>query len=472
MSEHSLLLTCRLTDRFGNPINPYFKGSVTYTPEFTADANSHSVSIEGYVAVYAGKVKISPPFPFCITSQFELAMPKDGTVNYSLVSFHTWVAQCRSESTSETGQINLLISIGTYVSSQKAVDLLVPRVDKDLCVIGSVCINANQIYDSGKIHGECCILCKNAGLRVKISQYNAISDGKKRSFRNSDAVKGYGGLGILSPDEVSYFNVFVNGVLQPKANYILKKGDLTFKTKNIPSKGQTVIILFVTWGDQGKAKVNAVEWQYSAMSDGRKKIYTNGDELPCYKSRGIPSPCEVSYFNLYVNGVLQPKKTYSVRKGVLKLLTCDAPSKGALVILESVVICDPMRRLFRIKNLSYNAYSNGGKIYTDRNEIAMYGMSGISGPTEFSYQNLFVNGVLQPHANYNAHKGCLILETVDSPTVRAPITLQTICSSAAVPYCKTQFSKRALMEWEKKFGDIKHINDAQCNDKNLPFGKC
>ena len=164
------------------------------------------------------------------------------------------------------------------------------------------------------------------------------ADGAKQTFRNSDELKEYGGCGILSPTEVSYCNVFVNGLLQPKKNYILKKGELTFTTQDIPSKGQTVIILFVTWMSQNCKIMDAVEWQFSAISNGTKRLYTNGDELEEYRSRGIPSPTEVSFFNLYIDGVLQPQINYCVRKGVLELTAKDAPTKEAFIILDSVMI--------------------------------------------------------------------------------------------------------------------------------------
>jgi hypothetical protein len=60
-------------------------------------------------------------------------------------------------------------------------------------------------------------------LKAQIYQYNALSDGKKRIYTNQDELKEYGDMGILSPDATSYYNLFVNGVLQPKTNYKIKK---------------------------------------------------------------------------------------------------------------------------------------------------------------------------------------------------------------------------------------------------------
>ncbi|MGE4352891.1 MAG: DUF4183 domain-containing protein [Oscillospiraceae bacterium] len=470
MSKHSPFLICRLTDQFGNLISPYEPGAVTYTLMRICDDKHWSVSILGYIVVYEDEEKISPPIPFCIISSFCLTVPKASSVTFQLINFHVWAISCQHKCTSEVGQIKILISIETYASSQKKTALLVPRVDENLCVIGSACIHADQIFDSTQISSKYCILY-NAGLRAEVSQYDAIADGKKRCFRNSDEKKEYRGFGILSPEEVSYYNVFVNGLLQPKKNYILKKGELIFTTQNIPSKGQTVIILFVTWKNANWETVDSTEWQYSVISDGFKKIYTNEDELPEYKSRGIPSPYEVSFFNLYINGVLQPKANYCVRKGMLKLTTEDVPAKGAFVILESVVIRDPERRLFRTLTSSYNAYSNGSKIYTNQDEIAMYGLDGISKPGCNSYQNLFINGIIQPHKNYSVYKSCLILETEDNPSENDPITLQSVSSVPAVPCCKTQFSEKALAHWEKIYHISKYLDDFTQHSEDDPFSE-
>ncbi|WP_356714735.1 DUF4183 domain-containing protein [Peribacillus sp. Bi96] len=45
-------------------------------------------------------------------------------------------------------------------------------------------------------------------------------------------------------------------------------------------------------------------------------------------------------------------------------------------------------------------------------------------PSNTSFMNLFINGVLQPHANYTVEKGKLKLNTVDTPIKGAPIILQ------------------------------------------------
>ena len=457
MSECCPFVTCRLVDRFGNTIDPYAPGSVVYAaPRSLGRKNRWSVAIEGYIAVYSGQERISPPFPFCMITSFFLCVPPKSDLVFRLESFHAWAVEFQHERNTESDRMKLMISIKTAAFSQRFASFLVPQVDSDLHRVSRVCISAEQIYDSTVICSNRCMNYKNAQFRAEIYQYTAIADGIKRTFNDRDEMKQYGCRGILSPNDVSYFNVFVNGLLQPPKNYVLKEGELTFTTGDVPSKGQTVIILFVTWKDFDDRMMNTVEWQYSAVSNGYQKIYTNEDELPEYRNKGIPSPCAVSYFNLYVNGVLQPQVNYRVKRGVLELTTSDAPSKGALVILESVVIRDSKERLFRVQTSAYNAYSNGGKIYTNQDKIRIYGRNGIPDPDQSSYQNLFINSVLQPSANYFVRKGYLILETEDGPVETAPITLQSVGSDPAASCCKTQYSKAAFAELKKEFSNCEN----------------
>lgn len=459
MSKYCPFITCRLTDRGGNIISPCDPDAVVYSvlppPENEKIERYLSVAIEGYVSVYSDKKRISFPIPFCMIQSVCICVPKGGSFTFQLQSFHCWAISCCCEENTEIERIKLLIHMETTVFAQKAGNLLIPQVDSCLRVIGRVCIYVNRIYDSVKFCSGCCIYYKNAELRAELSHYNAISDGVKRTYHNSDELEKYGDQGIVSPEEVSYYDVFVNGVLQPKPNYILKKGELTFTTKNVPSKKQTVMILFTTWRNIDGKIMEVADWQYNAVSDGVKKNYTDRDELKEYGNHGIPSPSEVSYFNLYINGVLQPKINYRVKKGALELTTVDAPVKEAFVILESIVIRNSEGQLFRVEPYNYNTYSDGGKIYTNWDEIPMYGTNKIPDPNMFFYQNLFINAVLQPNVNYMVQKGCLILKTKDSPTCGAPITLQSIGRNCTPPCCETQMSEVALAQWKKEYSDIK-----------------
>ncbi len=477
------LITCRLTDQCGNEVDPYGLGNVTYTvlpsPE-NRKKNAYgfppvSVAVEGYVAVYSDKMRISPPIPFCILQSLHVSLPREGFLTFRLRDFHCWALPRWSGSPPAPGQIELLISIETSAFSKTAVNLLVPQVDSGLQVVGRVCIYTNMLNDSVRFHSGCRIRYQSAALRAEVSHYYTIADGGKRTYRNSDGMKKYGDRGLLSPQEVSYYNVFVNGVLQPRTNYILEKDELTFTTQDIPAKGRPIVVLFTTWKDFEGRIMDVTNRQYNAVSDGTKKQYTDSDEIKEYGNCGIPSPNDVSYFNLYINGVLQPKRNYIVKKGILRLTTSDAPVKGAPVILESIVIRDSAGQLYRTEIYAYNAYSNGGKIYTDQDEIKMYGTDGIPDPRGSSYQNLFINGVLQPPVDYRVREGYLVLDTVNDPAVGAPIILQSVNGVPAESCCRVQMSDAALAQWKKVYTRIQgpcapapSVQDAVSPDRSSP----
>ena len=77
---------------------------------------------------------------------------------------------------------------------------------------------------------------------------------------------------------------------------------------------------------------------YFTFSDGQKLIYTNADGLAQYGTTQILSPSEVSYINLFINGIIQPQTAYLVQTGVLTLLTPTAPEKGVPITLQFILI--------------------------------------------------------------------------------------------------------------------------------------
>lgn len=172
--------------------------------------------------------------------------------------------------------------------------------------------------------------------------------------------------------------------------------------------------------------LNVENYQYNTISDGIKYEYTNDDEISEYGNRGIPDPEEVSFLNLYINGVLQPKTNYLVEEGLLTLTTDSLPLKGVPIILEYIIIKDSNNQVIKAETYQYNTRSNGGKVYTNEDEITEYGNNGILDPQQASYYNLFINGVIQPRVSYTVNTGILRLETEDSPIIGAPIILQFI----------------------------------------------
>jgi hypothetical protein len=77
---------------------------------------------------------------------------------------------------------------------------------------------------------------------------------------------------------------------------------------------------------------------YFTFSDGEKFIYTNADALPQYGSTEILSLNDVSYINLFINGMLQPQTFYQVTEGALTLLVPQVPEKGVPIIIQFIII--------------------------------------------------------------------------------------------------------------------------------------
>jgi hypothetical protein len=75
---------------------------------------------------------------------------------------------------------------------------------------------------------------------------------------------------------------------------------------------------------------------YFTFSDGQKLIYTNSDGVTELGTTQILSPSEVSYINLFINGILQSQNNYKVEEG--KLTLDEAPSEGVPITLQFIII--------------------------------------------------------------------------------------------------------------------------------------
>ncbi len=433
-----LFLVGRLTDEKGNILCPYEPDVIVYSETSllqrkqrlkrnSAGREAIAVSVSGYITIFADEKKISPPLPFHIIRNISLWVPKSTALYFQVRQFQCCIQKDSSSMEPFIVPIKILICIETIVKSKANIDLNVPCVNSLQTVQGKTCIYASRIYDFITFTSETCIRYPLRLLKAEVYQYNTLSDGMKRVYTDADELTEYGTRGILSPDSVSCLNVFVNGVLQPKANYHLTEGRLEFLTDDLPLKGQSVLISFQSFYDSYGRVMRAENYQYNAMAHELQSIYTNQDELENSDGRGIPNPNEVSYYNLYINGVLQPKATYIIEKGVLVLITGDEPLRDALIILESVVLKDEKDRIFRGITCQFHTYSGGQKIYLSKDRLPMYGTQKILAPEQTSYQTLFVNGVIQPIVNYQVREGCLLLKTEDSPLNGVPITLQSTC---------------------------------------------
>lgn len=174
-------------------------------------------------------------------------------------------------------------------------------------------------------------------LPAEVYYFSTISDGVKRTYTDGDGLSMYGNQGIPDPNLASYVNVYVNGVLQPKTNYIVEKGLFMLLTSDIPDKGVIITLEFITVRDSHGQRLPAETYTYNALAHQAKQ-YTNADELKMYGSGGIPNPHEASFYNLFVNAVIQPYVVYSVQQGLLTINADAPPLEGSPVALQFVTI--------------------------------------------------------------------------------------------------------------------------------------
>ena len=83
-------------------------------------------------------------------------------------------------------------------------------------------------------------------LKTTNQLFFAVSDGLSKIYTSRNGIKEYGITTIRPPDEVSYINLFINGMLQPTVNYKIERGKLTLLTEDIPLKGTIIIIQFIS----------------------------------------------------------------------------------------------------------------------------------------------------------------------------------------------------------------------------------
>jgi hypothetical protein len=83
--------------------------------------------------------------------------------------------------------------------------------------------------------------------QVASHEFFVISDGKKRVFLDEDGLIAYGRQKILNPLTVSYINLFINGILQPKMNYKVEEGKFNLLTEDIPTEGTPIILQMITY---------------------------------------------------------------------------------------------------------------------------------------------------------------------------------------------------------------------------------
>ena len=79
-------------------------------------------------------------------------------------------------------------------------------------------------------------------------------------------------------------------------------------------------------------------FEFYMQARANQRVYSYCDQVHEYENGKMPSSEEVSYMNLFINGVLQPAKNYEVVKDKLILKTIDLPLVNTILILQMVKV--------------------------------------------------------------------------------------------------------------------------------------
>lgn len=436
---HSPSLVCRLTDQFGTILSPFSPHALRYTERSYAsnrfegsagfetglNRNLVHVCMEGYLTIFEGETRFSPPIPFCIVQNIPLFAPKRAKLSFKLKQFHYAIVPRYLGDQNTLAGVTVFLEIESLATSYRNASLQSACLSPYSRHVREVWYESKKTLDSCYFlsHTE---LTYDALIRANVCQYTALSDGVTRHYTNQDAVPEYKGCRIPPPDCTSYYNLYVNGMLQPKVNYSISEGHLDFMTTDLPPKDVPIVLEFISFCSPNGQMLPVTTTNYIAVANGSKRLFRNQDALPVYSDGGIPSPDSVSYYNLYSNGVLQPRTNYVVKEGLLELTSSDIPIEGSILILESVMVRNETQQLLPGEVTQYNAKANPCNCYTDCDELSPYGHSGIPAPQATSFQHLMINGALQPQINYSVQRGCLCLHTENTPPKDSTIILQSV----------------------------------------------
>ncbi|MFV0517418.1 MAG: DUF4183 domain-containing protein [Aminipila sp.] len=435
-------ITCCLTDKNGTILNPISPGAITYTQQKNTLLNSPSkytsskscneyhfhrvsVCIQGYVSLFFQGKTFSPPIEFCITRELLLPEGKNTLQYFWTTNFCCHIIPIYFGNKKVIEKAKIFIDICSSVMSCHNILLKLPPTNQPVTESMAEYIYAEKVIRMAEFESDT-VVEYNRILNADTHFYVARANGIKNEYKNEDALPEYLSGNILALEDISYCHLFVNGVLQPKCNYDIQEGILRFNTLDVPPDNSFIVIKFVTFKDDLGNVFPAETYYYVARSNGTQRLFTNADSIPIYTNNGIPSLSAVSFHSFYINGVLQPKINYEIHDGEIEILSQDVPNNGVLLMLESIILKNTNNMLIPAEIEQYNAYSSGNKVYTNFNEIPMYGTVGISDPENTSYQHLLVNGLIQPPINYSVQQGVITLDTLTAPIENAPLILQSV----------------------------------------------
>ncbi|WP_436664332.1 DUF4183 domain-containing protein [Alicyclobacillus acidoterrestris] len=80
-------------------------------------------------------------------------------------------------------------------------------------------------------------------IQAVVTLYIATAQNQKRIYTNDDGLAGYNQ--ILSAKHCDMVSVFINGVLQPDANYTVHRNRFRLRTCDLPPAGTPIVIQFI-----------------------------------------------------------------------------------------------------------------------------------------------------------------------------------------------------------------------------------
>lgn len=254
-------------------------------------------------------------------------------------------------------------------------------------------------------------------IRGQTSYFVCVADGLTTSFTDENALASYNSVSIPDPSEVSYANLYVNGVLQPPHSYAYKRGEVTLLTEDIPLKGVPVILQFHSF------------YSSTLMNDlvpvQQQFFFTAGNG--CDSLFHLDFPFERALLQqLYVNGCIQPSSIYQA-DSLLTIYALDPPPLHHPVIFQRIVLASTARinKAYGFSEM-YIAFSDGVKRrYTDQEASLIDRSRAILDPNQFTLVNVYVNGMIQPPPTYFLKEGELLFVD-DPPLVNSPIIVEYI----------------------------------------------
>ncbi|WP_230162498.1 DUF4183 domain-containing protein [Peribacillus simplex] len=144
----------------------------------------------------------------------------------------------------------------------------------------------------------------------------------------------------VNPNNLGSFNNQIPITTDPSGNF-----NVVFTANNTPGTANITAFL-PSFGTNAPTSITIMDCPppptvtnllYFTFSENQKLVYTNADGLPQYGTTQILSPNDVSYINLFINGIIQPQTIYKVEEGKLTLLD-GAPQDGVPIILQFIII--------------------------------------------------------------------------------------------------------------------------------------